>query len=465
MRSAARILKITDYIPVEVSYSSDRTSCTTIDEIMVMVHLRVWIQEETSMKLSRLIIATAASALIGTSAASDTNLVFWSMWNEQEPQAQALREVMDAYSAANPEVTFETVWNGRQNQVKIRAALQAGTQIDFMDQDGDQLVAGLVSAGLGMPLNDMLSGGLADALLPEVLELYKRDGEYVLLPYIYNPVSFWYSKEMFADLGIEVPATIDALIEACQTASAADVNLLVTEGNVGSYQLFHFTYLLQRISGPGAVRALIEDRTGASWRSDAVRQALEIERAMWDNECFSDDVRGFQYPAGQQTIAIDEAAAELVGAWLPAELSKAVGDDFKWGSFSFPAVDGGTGSANDLQASLLTMMVFNNSPNKEVAADFLGFLMSQQGQEIIATTGKVGVTRNDVVWGEAISDGYAIAIAAEQIMPINDAVPVFFPEYLVAVLTPTHSAFFLGQLSADEFVDAMVEKSANFWAN
>lgn len=417
------------------------------------------------MKLRNLLATTAISALITTAAAAETNLVFWSMWNEQEPQAAALREVMDAYTATNTDVSFNVVWNGRQNQVKIRAALQAGTQIDFMDQDGDQLAGGLAKAGLGMPLNDLLKGELAESFLPSTLDLYKRDGEYVQLPYIYNPVSFWYNAALTEKLGIKSPTTMEELIASCKVAVENDIDFLVTEGNVGNYQLFHFTYLLQRISGPGSVRKLIADKSGESWKSDAVRQALKIEASMWDSGCFSDDVRGFQYPAGQQTIAIDEAAAELVGAWLPAELSKAVGDDFAWGSFAFPEVKGGIGSVRDVQASLLTMMVFKDSPNKDVAADFLGFLMSEQGQKIIATTGKVGVTRKDVPWNDAISDGFNIASTAETIMSINDATNVFFPEYHATILAPTHTKFFLGEITADEFVNSMVEKSAAFWAN
>ncbi len=416
------------------------------------------------MKNVRYILGAAlASTALAGPALARTDLVFWSMWNEQEPQAQALREVMDAYIAQRPDVSFDVVWNGRQNQVKIRAALQAGTQIDFMDQDGDQLVGGLAAAGLGLPLND-LAADLADDMLPAVLDLYRKGKDIVQMPYIYNPVSFWYNVSLFDDMGVEPPATVDDLVAACGTAVANDINLLVTEGNVGDYQLFHFSYLMQRIAGPGAVRDVIADKSGEGWRSDAVRQALEAEAAMWSAGCFSDDVKGFQYPTGQQTIALDEAAAELVGAWLPAELSPAVEEDFRWGSFAFPAVEGGAGSTGDLQASLLTMMVFKDSPKAEAAVDFLEFLMSEEGQLVIASTGQVGVTRNGVPWSEAIKDGYDLARSAGTIMAINDATSVFYPEYHATVLVPTHTAFFLGEITADDFINQMVEKSAAFWA-
>ena len=78
-----------------------------------------------------------ASALFASTAAHAVELTFWSMWNEPEPQAAALKTIMDAYTKANPDTTFKVVWNGRGNQTKLRAALQAGTPVDFMDQDAD----------------------------------------------------------------------------------------------------------------------------------------------------------------------------------------------------------------------------------------------------------------------------------------------------------------------------------------
>ena len=409
--------------------------------------------------------ATVTTALMSSSALADTTLTFWSMWNEQEPQAKALQEIMAAYSAAHPDVTFEVAWNGRQNQVKLRAALQAGTEVDFMDQDGDQLAGGLAKAGLGLPLNDYLSAELQASFLPQVLEFYEIDGQIVQLPYIYNTMSFWYNKTLMADLGLEAPESVDALMQACRTAADNDVSFLVTEGNVGDYTLFHFTYALQRLAGSSALVDIIADQSGESWRSDTVRTALETVKAMWDNDCFSPDVRGFQYPAGQQTIPFDESVAELVGSWLPAELSKSTDPDFQWGSFGYPPIEGGSGSANDLQASLLTLMVLKDAPNAEAAADFLSFIVSKEGQEIMSTTAGVGTVRQDVEWGKDIHDGYQLAKAAEAILPYNGGSSVKYPEFHTTSLSPTYVEFFLGQISADEFVEQMVEKTKAFWKN
>ena len=119
--------------------------------------------------LSATALSAGLLALAGNGMAAE--LTFWSMWNETEPQAKALATIMESYTAANPETTFKVVWNGRQNQTKLRGALQAGTKVDIMDQDGDQLVGGLQKEGLAYDLGGVIDDELKNALLPGTLDI------------------------------------------------------------------------------------------------------------------------------------------------------------------------------------------------------------------------------------------------------------------------------------------------------
>jgi ABC-type glycerol-3-phosphate transport system substrate-binding protein len=96
----------------------------------------------------------------------DVELAFWSMWNESEPQALALTKLMDGFTALHPNITFAPIWNGRENQTKLRTALSAGTKVDFMDQDSDQLAGGMMSEGLGYPLDEFLTQNALDQDVP-----------------------------------------------------------------------------------------------------------------------------------------------------------------------------------------------------------------------------------------------------------------------------------------------------------
>src|SRR5690554_6124407 len=103
-------------------------------------------------KSKLLIVALTLALIVGSvSMAQDEEitLVYWSMWNETEGQALVIQEWIDSFEAANPNVNIEAVWNGRQNQTLVRTALSGGTQIDFVDQDADQIAGGLMLDGAG----------------------------------------------------------------------------------------------------------------------------------------------------------------------------------------------------------------------------------------------------------------------------------------------------------------------------
>jgi ABC-type glycerol-3-phosphate transport system substrate-binding protein len=119
----------------------------------------------------------------GAGGGAKVNLVFWSMWNKTEPSAIALTEIIQKFEAANPNINITAVWNGRENQTKVRTALGANTQIDFVDQDASQIAGGLMQEGLLLPLDDMLKTTaldenvpFSDVFNPGTLDLYVKDG-------------------------------------------------------------------------------------------------------------------------------------------------------------------------------------------------------------------------------------------------------------------------------------------------
>ena len=70
-------------------------------------------------------VATQAQAGATQPSGQKVNLVYWSMWNKTEPAAIALTDIIGKFAAANPNIIITPVWNGRENQTKVRTALGA----------------------------------------------------------------------------------------------------------------------------------------------------------------------------------------------------------------------------------------------------------------------------------------------------------------------------------------------------
>ncbi len=426
------------------------------------------------LMLNRRMAARAVGALLVCLAAQPafaaTRLVYWSMWNEAEPQAKALKTIIGRYEKANPGVTFQVVWNGRQNQTKVRGAIAAGSQIDLVDQDADQIAAGLVREGQAFPLNALFDGKapgdaapLRTILMPGTAELFAKDGKFYQAPYIYNTVNFWYNKEALTQIGAAVPQSWEDLLLMCQKAQAKKLDGLAIESNVASYNALYFSYLLERLQGSGAISKILDDKSGAAWADPAVLAAAGMERELWDKKCISADARGFQYPQGQQTIAMGETVAELVGSWLPTELADSAGKDFAWGSFPFPTVKGGAGKSTDLQAALLSFVVLKNSKNTTQAIDFLKFVLSEASQKTIAEAGNVGVTRQGVKWPGALASAYLQASKATALTPLVGGMQTKLPDFYATIFEPLHNQMFLGQITPESFVKTLQAKTREYW--
>lgn len=412
-----------------------------------------------------LLSATVVSSLLafsGGSAASE--LTFWSMWNSGEPQAQALQTIMDNYTADHPETTFNAVWNGRQNQTKIRGALQAGTQIDLMDQDGDQLVGGLQKEGLLFELSNDLDQEVKDAFLPGTLEIYSEEGNIYQIPYIYNTVNFWYNKDIMAEAGATAPETWSDLIEVCEAVRAIGKDALVIESDASDYNVLYFSHLIERALGSGVVVDLFEDKSGAGWSNPAVLDAAEKSRQLWDAGCIPEDARGFQWPAGQTTVALEDTMGELVGSWLPIELADTTGPDFPWGAFNFPVIEGGLGKNTDLQVALLGMAILKDSPHTEEAAQFLNYLMTEDSQTVLVEESGVGVTRKGIVWPEVLSGAYEAASNATALSNFGGGLGLVYPDFYSRVFKPEFNMMFLGQLTPVELVEKLVAETKEYWA-
>ncbi len=430
---------------------------------------------KTKLLTLLLVVAMLVPAGIGLAGAqSDENvkLVFWSMWNETEPQAKVIQGWIKDFEAQHPNITIEAVWNGRQNQTLARTALSAGEQIDFVDQDADPLSGGLIKEGMGYPLNEFLDTPaldedmpIRDVFTPGTLDLFAVDGQVYLWPYIYNTSQFWYNKDAFSDAGIaQPPATWDELLGACQQLQDAGYAPIAAESDIQFYQIDYLTYQIVRYKGLGFLRDTVADTTGEMWRDPVYLQAAQNMRALWDNGCIPPETEGYLWPAGQQTLGVGLSGMELVGSWLPIELSGVVEGSFEWGAFNFPAMPDGVGQQGDLMVYLLSFMIIKDSPHPAEAFEFFRFMMTKDNMQKMADEALVGVTRVGVDWASEIQDGAMAAANATAVFGMADGAVALYPEITNNILYVNWSKLFLGEYTPEEFVDHMATDAADYWA-
>lgn len=290
--------------------------------------------------------ATTAAPVEGSGLKGE--LVYWSMWNETEPQAMVLKDAIADFMTLNPDVKVTTQWNGREIRKTLKPALDAGQQIDIWDEDTERIVKNYQTYALklddyygktyptteGKTLNDVMMGSLVD-----LTKTFSTDGGIYSVPYQPMMIAFMYNKDHFEKAGIAAtPKTWDEFLVVCEKLKTAGFTPMTMDDAYIDLQL---GYHLARLKGLPWVEQLVEDKTGAMWDDPAVMTALKDMQHLATQGFVSKNVAGNKWPAGQQEVANGEVTMYLNGTWLPNEISASTGPDFKWGQFAYPALTGG----------------------------------------------------------------------------------------------------------------------------
>jgi raffinose/stachyose/melibiose transport system substrate-binding protein len=395
--------------------------------------------------------------------AAPVTLVYWSMWNADEPVGKVMKQAITAFEAANPNVTIDVTWQGRPVRKLFTAAIDSGTVIDLIDNDtgrialtwGDKYILGLDSylsqaaiGGAGKTVND--------TIFPLLMNQYKTAGGNIAsVPF--NPyINLWfYNKAQFQAAGItNVPTTFDEWM----TDNAA----LKTAGHSSVFTFDPDSYTdvmagdsVQRYVGCDAFKAALTDKTGAPWTSAGFVQWAKDMQAL--SAYIAPGTSANLYPAGQQAFALGDVTMTFNGTWMPSEVAETAGPDFQWGTFSWPAVTGGTGSINDYDMGSQGMAITKISKHPDVAFEFIKYVVSLDIQKAMAATGYASALV-DVPWTGPIADAYPLMQNAKA--GFGWACEGWNTgDFFANDLMPAFTDLITGKITADAFTAKMAAKA------
>lgn len=276
----------------------------------------------------------------------NAEIEYWSSWSETEAQADALREAADEFMKANPGVKINFTFNGRDNRNLVGSAVSAGTKVTMMDANADNIKS--MWSEITMDLTPYFeesyksTGGekYIDKIMPSMSGLSAKlfDGKYSYFPYAPQAFMIFCNKNIFDDCGItKYPETWTEFMDACEKIKAKGYTPVTTDSN---YATSWVGYYMSRLMGNDEVAKLSNDPS--AWSNPKVLEAAKAIEDMAKKGYFDPVIETNTYPNAQQSMVINEKIAMYInGTWLPNEVKDSTPDDFKWGSFAFPTVEGG----------------------------------------------------------------------------------------------------------------------------
>ena len=394
---------------------------------------------------------TTAAADAEAPSGDGQTLVYWSMWESTEPQGQAIQEAVDAFTAETG-IKVDLQFKGRTGiREGLQPALDAGTNIDLFDEDIDR-VNGVWGDYL-MDLEELVKANDYEATANAGLMAACREvgkGALKSIPYQPNVFAFFYNQAIFDEAGVtEVPTTWEELDAACQKIKDAGYTPITDDD---AYITSLFGYHMSRLVGQARTEEIVKN---GEWDDPAVLKTAEAFADFAAKGYFSETIASNVWPAGQnQELALGTAAMYLNGSWLPNEVKDMAGEDFKWGCFSYPAVEGGVDGPEAANYGAQVFAINKNSKNAEAAFQLImKITKGEYDKKLAEMSSGIPADSTNTEWPalvqcakpvmDSLTTRYVWAAGAEA---NADMTPIIKENMLKLVG---------GTISAQEFVDAL----------
>lgn len=414
----------------------------------------------------------ALVALGGCSPASDAPaLTYWSMWEEDEPQAAILRDALDDFERETG-TRVEVAWQGRTVATKVAPTIRAGGSPDLFDQNSATVYATLHDEFVD--LADVYESEVPGEQLTVAESGVGRyrdqvvapggDGVF-LVPYEVFAYTLFYDGAALPQLAERPPQTFDEFVAVLDDLKAAGRRPLAVDGDIGVYQAMWAAYGLQSALGQEAFDALLADETGERWTSDpAVAAALDDLARLGAGDYWLDGSWGSRFPAMQEKWARGASDVILNGTWLPSEVELSASAGREWRQLAWPSGSAGPEHPTVL-AGTIGFAVPSSAEHPDAAMRFIAWFLRHEYQQAIATDTDNLVPRTDVAPPRVLAD-----VAATLADPASDVQGVFGtfamsnPTYLDEVFSPLSRRLLTGELDGPAFASALAAAQAAYWS-
>jgi len=325
-------------------------------------------------------VALAAAALPGVAAAQDDEITVMHYFDAALGGA-GLQEILADFEAETG-YTVNFVDVGHEDfKTGILVQLAGSNPPDAHNNWAGARTAFQVENGMLAPIDEMWAeNGLDEQFGAGMIEsAVTYDGQKYLLPFGFHIAPVFYSPQLFADNGVEIPTTWDELKGACETFSAAGVLPIALGTKDGWPAQFYFDYLLLRTAGAEYRAKLMAGE--ASYTDPEVVRAMELWKELFDAGCFADGatVNSLSWTDAADQLINGEAAMDLHGSWFMGYANdNGQVSEVDYDFFEFPVIDEGVPSA--VVGPVDGWVTAADAANHEGALAMLAFLSKPEAQ-------------------------------------------------------------------------------------
>ena len=405
----------------------------------------------------------------------EVTIRFISQYGVGNPVQEMWEAAGDEFMEENPNIKVDFDWAGGDFTSRWRAELAAGTPHDIIwhNEPTSHIFA---REGVSLNLTDYLENTnnyegdktFKDSFIPAVLErAWVPDGAdgagYYAIPEAQYISGVFYNKALFEQFNIQIPKTWGEFLAVCETLKANDIAPITLAGLTSGYLAYWFQDLAIRTFSAEGFYDTAMNKPGTSFNDagwlDIAKKIAELREKGY----FIKGYEGTDGRSAQMLFVQGKAGMILMKAWLPAEMQLEAPEDFGWGFFNFPMVEGGKGEPTAVQLKYNGFVIAKDSKHPDEAVLFAKKLASTSVQKA-----SVAVLRPAIVpgleWPETLQGTYDVLMEAKKAVGFAADLDRDAAEWQAKVLRPLNDKLILGTLAPEDFIEQIQKEHEAFYA-
>ena len=318
--------------------------------------------------------ATATLLLsLATPAVAQTEIVVW--LGGEPGTVNVFTELADAYMAENPDVTITSTFIGSDLfNPSLVPALSSGEGPDvFQFGTGPGQPAAIINSGLVLDLTSYYFDKGWDQIIPEtVVSTTSSNGKLWAVGDAVETTAMFYNKQIFADLGLEVPSDWAGLVATVDALKEAGFDTPIGLGGADKWPISHWqSMLFGRYASPAGIDEVMFG--DGQWDAAPFVAAMQTLQDMAENGYFGPSPIASGYPEVMDAFWRGDIPMTFTGPWVIDGAIESLGDGIAdFGVFQVPAftADQTIYPTEDIGSG---WYISANTENPDVAADVLDF--------------------------------------------------------------------------------------------
>lgn len=330
----------------------------------------------------------------------DITLTVWHIAID-ETRHQTVTNAINRFMEKYPNIKVVDVPNENDPyKTKLATAMAAGEEPDIFVSWGGGWLESFIDEGKVLDIDDRVKE-IADEYYPSALSLFQVKGKNYCLPYSCGPVPVYYNKQIYADLGLEVPTTIEEFEANCDKIKEAGIIPLALGNSSQWPAALTFTYLSMREGGTQPFLDAYNRENGGTFEHESFIKAGARLQDWVKKGYYPEGCNGINYDTGgSRMLFYNGMAAHIVQTNGMFSNCRSEAPEFyenNLGIFGFPVIEGGAGNAKQILGGGNAYSISASCPYPDEAFELIHMLTDQQfGQDSVdiagVITGVKGVT-------------------------------------------------------------------------